>query len=74
MASVASFFLSRIDVLLDPGLEELIADNPGKAELAAGFHGQVAILSATAAYQTYRGIFGGARFAKLTESPGAAWP
>ena len=65
VASVASFFLSRIDVLLDPRLEELIATDKSKADLAQQFHGQVAILSAKAAYEIYKEIFASERFRKL---------
>lgn len=65
VASVASFFLSRIDVLLDPRLEKLMAMDKSKADLAAVFHGQVAIFSAKAAYQIYQEIFASERFGKL---------
>ena len=65
VASVASFFLSRIDVLLDPMLEKTMAINKSKADLAATFHGEVAILSAKAAYQIYQEIFDSERFGKL---------
>lgn len=65
VASVASFFLSRIDVQLDPALEKLIATDKAKADLAEQFHGQVAILSAKAAYEIYNDIFASERFRKL---------
>ena len=65
VASVASFFLSRIDVLLDPRLEKLITTDKSKADLASVFHGQVAIFSAKAAYQIYQEIFASERFGKL---------
>jgi transaldolase len=65
VASVASFFLSRIDVQLDPALEKLIATDKSKADLAEQFHGQVAILSAKAAYEIYKDIFASERFRKL---------
>ena len=65
VASVASFFLSRIDVLLDPMLEKTMAINKSKADLAATFHGEVAILSAKEAYQIYQEIFDSERFGKL---------
>jgi len=64
VASVASFFLSRIDVLLDPRLEKMMTDK-FKAKLAETFHGEVAIFSAKAAYQIYKDIFESARFDKL---------
>jgi len=65
VASVASFFLSRIDSLLDPALEQLIATDESNKAFAEQCHGQVAILSAKAAYQIYQELFGGARFGKL---------
>src|SRR5688572_6850268 len=65
VASVASFFLSRIDVLLDPRLEQTKAVNKSKADLASTLHGEVAILSAKAAYQIYKEIFESERFGKL---------
>ena len=65
VASVASFFLSRIDVLVDPVLERLIQGEGSGAGVAASIHGQVAIASAKVAYQIYKEIFGGARFRRL---------
>ncbi len=65
VASVASFFLSRIDVLIDPVLEvKMKSDNP-PAGLAARLHGQIAIASAKVAYQIYHEIFGSERFKRL---------
>ncbi len=54
--SVASFFLSRIDVLLDPQLKAKGLDN---------LVGEIAIASAKVAYQIYLELFGNDRFAKL---------
>ncbi len=65
IASVASFFLSRIDVLLDPDLEKITAGEGANAELAAAVHGQAAIASARVAYAMYREIFGAERFRTL---------
>jgi transaldolase len=66
VASVASFFLSRIDVLLDPVLEKKMLAGGSQAELATRLHGQVAIASARVAYQLYKEIFRSQRFAKLS--------
>lgn len=67
IASVASFFLSRITVLVDPMLEAMM-DAPGRrAELAKRLHGQIAIASAKAAYEMYKDIFGGERFRRLAK-------
>ena len=65
LASVASFFISRIDVLVDPLLEKLIAQGGKEADLAKKVRGQVAISSAKMAYQIYKESFGSDRFRKL---------
>jgi transaldolase len=66
-ASVASFFLSRIDTLIDPMLEERMrGDNP-RAGIARRLHGQIAIASAKVAYEMYREMFGSQRFMKLAD-------
>ena len=65
VASVASFFLSRIDVLVDPLLEKLILQGGLAAGMAASLHGQAAIASAKVASQIYAEIFGSERFRKL---------
>jgi len=65
VASVASFFLSRIDVLIDPVLEKKMKLNSPQAVIAAHLHGQIAIASAKVAYEMYKAIFGSDRFAEL---------
>ncbi len=65
VASVASFFLSRIDAMVDPLVEKLMAQDGKDADLAKKTHGQVAIASAKMAYQIYKEIFSGVRFEKL---------
>jgi len=56
ISSVASFFLSRIDVLVDPMLEE-----KGLGDLK----GEIAIASAKKAYEIYKRVFSGERWEKL---------
>ena len=58
VASVASFFLSRIDLMIDPVLEQ-----KGLSHLK----GKVAIASAKKAYEIYQRIFTSDRFKKLQE-------
>jgi transaldolase len=67
VASVASFFVSRIDTLADPMLEKLFARGGQEADLARELHGQIAIASAKVAYQVYKQSFGHDRFGKLAE-------
>jgi len=66
VASVASFFVSRIDAMVDSLLDEPIAQDDKKAELAKHLRGQVAIASAKMAYQTCKEIVGSERFRNLT--------
>ena len=67
VASVASFFLSRIDVLLDPMLEKKIQAGGSQADQATHLTGQAAIASAKVAYQIYSEIFGSDRFQRLAD-------
>lgn len=72
VTSVASFFLSRIDVLLDPILEEKKQAGGPQAEQAGRLQGQAAIASAKVAYQIYQEIFESERFKKLAEQGASA--
>jgi len=65
VASVASFFLSRIDVLVDPLLEKIMQAGGPRAELARTLHGEVAIASAKVAGRIYQEIFSRDRFKAL---------
>lgn len=68
VASVASFFLSRIDTLVDPLLAKIIEQrDPANESLARQLHGQVAVASAQMAYQIFKEIFHNDRFKKLME-------
>ncbi|MBO9203808.1 MULTISPECIES: transaldolase [Niastella] len=70
VTSVASFFLSRIDTLIDPMLEELAKNNDEKRELTGKLVGKVAVACAREAYQIYKNVFGSERFKRL-EAKGA---
>ncbi len=67
IASVASFFLSRIDVLIDQKLhQEIIPSLTGsKKILAENLLGEAAIASSKLTYRNYKEIFGGKRWEKL---------
>ena len=68
IASVASFFLSRIDTLLDPDLEKIAAAGGDRAETARRLAGGIAVASAKLAYQIYKELFRGERFEKLKKA------
>jgi transaldolase / glucose-6-phosphate isomerase len=72
IASVASFFVSRIDTAVDKLLDEKIAkanDPDEKARLNA-LKGKIAVANAKLAYQRYKRLFGGERW-KALASKGA---
>ncbi len=65
VASVASFFLSRVDSLIDAELEAIQKEGGERGERAGKILGEVAVASAKMAYVAYKEIFGGEAFAKL---------
>jgi transaldolase/glucose-6-phosphate isomerase len=72
IASVASFFVSRIDSLVDGKIDEKIkagADS-GQTALLESVRGKVAIANARLTYKKYQELFGGARW-KALASKGA---
>lgn len=69
LSSVASFFLSRIDNLIDAKLDEKIkvADLPEVQIKLTQLKGKVAIANAKIAYQKYKEIIGSDRWKALAE-------
>src|ERR1700733_3475452 len=67
IASVASFFVSRIDTAVDKLLDEKIAEanDPDEKKRLAALKGKIAIANAKLAYQRYLRLFAGARGAAL---------
>lgn len=66
VASVASFFVSRIDSLIDKQIEEKLASAEGdKKERLESLRGNVAIANAKLAYQAYLEIFSGEEWEAL---------
>jgi transaldolase/glucose-6-phosphate isomerase len=65
VASVASFFVSRIDTAVDKKLEEIA--KTGHPE-AAALMGKAAIANAKLAYEKFQQLFSGARWQKLAEA------
>ena len=70
VASVASFFLSRIDVMVDPILEKRMKAGGRNGQLAEYFHGEVAISCAKAAFRIFKEIFRTASFSNLVRRGG----
>jgi len=67
IASVASFFVSRIDSLVDSIIEtKLKTEKDGaKRDLVTSLEGKVAIANAKLTYKKYQELFGGARWKAL---------
>ena len=72
IASVASFFVSRVDTLTDKLLETRISSATSKAEKdkITNLFGKAAVANAKIAYEKYRSIFSGQRFLPLKEKGG----
>jgi transaldolase / glucose-6-phosphate isomerase len=70
IASVASFFVSRVDTLVDKLLDDVATQTQesGSREEAAALHGRAAIANARIAYEKYRGIFHGQRFEQARQA------
>lgn len=65
IVSVASFFLSRIDIKVDKLLLKMMKENKVKAPSPIALYGEVAISSAKVAYQKFKEVFANERFDKL---------
>ena len=67
IASVASFFVSRLDTSIDPQLSRCIRHGGHSAVSASKALGQTAVASAVMAYQMYKEIFMAENFKKLID-------
>jgi len=72
IASVASFFVSRIDTLADSLIDEKLksATDPSQRALLNGLKGKVAIANAKVTYKKYQEIFSGPRWNALKAKGG----
>lgn len=65
IASVASFFVSRIDTKVDKALEVIVHEEGPQAGKAASLLGKIAIANARLAYAEFKAVFESERFARL---------
>jgi transaldolase len=65
--SVASFFLSRIDMLVDRMLDKRIADGGDIGKRSSLLKGKIALASAVSAYHIFKKIFKDRSFARLAQ-------
>jgi len=70
IASVASFFVSRVDVLVDPLLDKKIqaTSDATEQQKLKGLQGKAAIANARLVYQDFKQIFGTPRFEALKQA------
>ncbi len=68
IASVASFFVSRLESKADERLEAVINAGGTEAEKAKSLKGKIAVDNTRLAYQDYEEIFSSERFKKLAEA------
>lgn len=68
IASVASFFLSRVDTLIDARLDKLAADDKARSKEAAALRGELAIASARQAYAVFEEFIATPRFRKVSKA------
>lgn len=69
IASVASFFVSRIDTMIDTHLDAKLKDETDESnrKTLESLKGQIAIANAKVAYLVYQEIFSGAQFQALKQ-------
>ncbi|MFN8573331.1 MAG: transaldolase [Gemmatimonadaceae bacterium] len=67
LASVASFFVSRVDSEVDKRLEALAAASPNDAARCLALRGQAAVANARLAYRLFTRKFSGQRWSALAE-------
>lgn len=65
IASVASFFVSRVDTKVDAKLAEIAREGGARAEQGTRLLGRAAIANARLAYADFKQVFGDARFEAL---------
>lgn len=65
IASVASFFVSRVDTICEKAFDDLVKAGKAKAEAKASFRAKVGVANSKLAYERYEKLFGSPRFAKL---------
>lgn len=65
IASVASFFVSRVDVNIDGQLDKLATQQPERSTHYKALQGKAAVANAKLAYAQFEAVFAGARWARL---------
>lgn len=67
IASVASFFVSRVDALVEKKFDGLVASGKAKEADRSSFFGKVGVANSKLAYEAYEALFSSDRFTKIRE-------
>jgi transaldolase len=67
IASVASFFVSRVDAIVEKSFEQAVKDGKAKAEDKDKFFGKVGVANSKVAYASFEELFHSPRFKKLAD-------
>jgi len=67
VSSVASFFVSRVDAIVEKSFDELLKAGKVTTEQRAVFFGKVGVSNSKLAYESFERLFGSERFRKLQE-------
>jgi transaldolase len=70
ISSVASFFVSRVDAIVEKGFDELVKAGKVTADKKDLFFGKVGVANSKLAYESFEQLFGSERFKKLQEKGG----
>lgn len=68
IASVASFFVSRIDTKVDARLKEMVNSGGANSKTAASLMGKAAVSTCKNVYEVFEATFASERFKKLAEN------
>jgi transaldolase len=68
VASVASFFVSRVDTNIDARLEKLVDSYPDQADALRSLQGKIAVANAKLAYRQFQQTFSGQRWEVLSQA------
>jgi transaldolase len=67
ISSVASFFVSRVDAIVEKGFDELVKAGKVTTDKKDVFFGKVGVANSKLAYESFERLFGSERFKKLQE-------
>jgi len=68
VSSVASFYIGRVDVMVDGVIDDRVASGDAKAEVLKSLRGRVAIANAKLAYKHWKAVMASARWQALAKA------